>query len=249
MTRAVAGGAVQAAPVDDTLGTVEAFLAGWRPYAELPQRHPLRRDIPAVLGAGSRSAREARFARANSLYALQCRYRELGVLREPPGERARQFEALLDLSLAALARAIEAGDAREHLRLLQYTFEFGRHPVPAQQTVVRGFLLELLGLEVRAPAMKYSLYPNGVLYTGGGKTHEEMAREFVTAGYGGGLPAGGGLLWRTDTLAYTFDLSSTAFGTPADVATVAKALKRAIRQTGGDEARFAFTPDRRRTPA
>jgi hypothetical protein len=105
--------------------------------------------------------------------------------------------------------------------------------------------LEIWRLEAGGPSMKYAIYPNGIINSGGGKTHEEMAREFVALGYGGGVPQAGGQVFRTGTLTFSFDIGSTAFrGNGIQPANISSAIQRWMRVTGADESkvRLAFRP-------
>jgi len=103
-------------------------------------------------------------------------------------------------------------------------------------------------LEVGAAPIKYSAYGGGVLYSGGGKSHDEMARDFVRYGLGGGQPQAGGLLSRTAPLTFVYDVSSTAFRS-GDPNQVREGFLQWLRNTGGDTDKVTITLDSTRTDA
>jgi hypothetical protein len=217
-------------------------LTTWKPLAELPAGNEKRRAVEDFLSAATNEERRVALERGNTLFRLHNIYKELGILRENPGEKARDFAALIATPNGELHAALRGGGGSAPLlALLQEVFEFGKGAVHPKYEAVRSCLLELWRLEPRGPSMKYSLYPNGIIYSGGGKTHEEMAREFVAQGYGAGVPQAGGQIFRTGALDFVFDLSSTAFrasGTrPVDIAS---AFHRWLRVTGADESKVRF---------
>ena len=212
---------------------VESFLAGWKPFAELPRGLALPGQMLAFLNETRPEERRRHFAAASDLYRLHERFRTLGIFREEKNEKADGFETLFALSLADLAAAIEARKQKELLGLLQFCFEFGRHEAPPRQYVLREFISHLFDREIHAPGLKYSLYAGGLLYTGGGKTHDEMAADFARFGLGGGRPVAGGEFVRTDTLAFRYDLGSSAFRAAGDPLAVKEALLKGIRSNGG----------------
>jgi len=219
-----------AAPMD----TIKGFLQGWRPFAEL-EGHPVgKQGVLAVLGANGVENRREQLTKYCDLYRLHGVYRELKMLRDGRNEKAERFEALATLSAAELAEAIGAGTQKDLMGLIQFCFEFGRHEVPSKHHIMREFLLTLFRLKVGDPDMKYTFFGGGVLYTDGGKTHDEMVRDFARLGLGGGQPLAGGVISRKDTLSYTLDISSTAYRGTNDPKLVREALLRWVRTTGGD---------------
>ena len=218
-----------------------AFLTEWKPFKDLPQNSHLRRYIPEFLSAGTPERRRSLFSRVNTLYQLQRVYEAQEMLRGGQNERAAQFEELFKLSADALGELVDKGSQRHALSLLQYGFEFGRHPASNRQLVLRDFLLVLFGTNPMAPALKFCLYPSGILYTAGGKSHDELVMDFRREGFGSGVPMAGGLLWRKGKYEFSYDLSSTAFGRNADPTAVKTALLNAVRSTGGDDTKLKVT--------
>lgn len=227
------------------LKTVTDFLEGWKPFADLPTNGSLRRDIVLLLETATEERRSAVLARANQLMRLHGLWRELGIFRAGPNERAEQFDRIVKLSVSDLARTLGSPQGKEDLALLQYAFEFGRHAVDSRQHGVRAFLLELFSQPEMSPPIKFSLFPGGVLYTGGGKTHDEMAKQFAEDGFGGGKPIMGGLMVRTGTLAFSYDVSSTAVRAAGQPTQVRDALLRSLRATGADPDRVAIKVEKK----
>lgn len=217
---------------------IHRFFSNWRPLKEAANPG-LTRQILEVLAPVKIAVRQTRFAEANHLYKVHRLYREKGIFREGKNERAEQFGRLFHLPMPKLAKALEQGEAAEYLTLIQFCFEFGRHTLPPKHGVARELVLELFRLTIKGPSMKYSLYPNHVVYTAGGRSHDELARLFVELGLGGGLPRAGGLIVRMADMDFEYDLSSTAFGR-IDPALVRQTLARNIRMTGGDEEKTRF---------
>jgi hypothetical protein len=215
---------------------IERFLSNWMPFAMLPPDSRARTSVLRFVTAESQEERKRALRYASLQYRLQDQYSELGVLRTDRPSDA--FRELLALSLEQIALDIRQGDTQEFCYLLQRAFEFGRQPVPPQHNAARQFLREFLALQPGGPNMKYCIYPNGIPFSGGGKTHEELAREFVATGLGGGLPQCGGVIYRIEPLRFTFDMSSTAFRTSIRPEGVRQAILRWIRTTGGDEQRL-----------
>lgn len=186
--------------------------------------------------------RRAALERGNPLFRLHNIYRELEILRADPGEKAREFATLLATPSTDVQAAVRGGGAQNLLVLLQQCFEFGRGAIHPKYEAVRHCLMEIWRLEAGGPSMKYAIYPNGIINSGAGKTHEEMAREFVALGYGGGVPQAGGQVFRTGALAFTFDISSTAFrGNGIQPVNIASAIQRWMRVTGAEESKVRFT--------
>ena len=79
-----------------------------------------------------------------------------------------------------------------------------------------------------------------MLYSGGGLTHEEMAKKFNDLGLGQGNPLGGGEIQRPAKLAFIYDVASSAFVTVMKPKFVEESLLRWVRLTGGMEERIAF---------
>jgi hypothetical protein len=216
-------------------------LAAWKPWAQLPPGSEVRQAVVDFLTATASEGRRAALERGNSLFRLQNTYREFSVLREDAGEKAREFASLLATSNSEIHAALRGSGAATVLALLQQAFEFGRGEIHPKYEAVRICLLELCHLEVGGPSMKFAIYPNGVVFSGGGKTHEEMARLFVAGGYGAGIPQAGGQVFCTGPLTFQFDLSSTAFRANGIQPThVGAGFLRWIRVTGGDESKVRF---------
>ncbi len=212
---------------------IEQFMGNWAPLASLPQGSRRRNGVLRFVAAASQEERSKALESASIPFKLRRHYEALGILR--PDRPSDPFGELLALSREQIAAAIRQGKPQDMLALLQRGFEFGRQPVPPQTEAARTFLLEFWALPPKGPNMKYCIYPNGIPYGGGGKTHEEMARKFVADGLGSGNPVCGGVIYRTDPLAFTFDISSTAFRTSMQPDGVRQAIVRWIRTTGGDE--------------
>jgi hypothetical protein len=212
---------------------IDRFMLNWMPFAMLPPGSRARTSIMRFLAAETPDDRARALEYASTLYRLQRHYKDLGILRT---ERAYDpYTELLGLTRQKMAIAIRQGNTTEMLGLLQRAFEFGRNPVPPQHHAARTFLLEFWSLESGGPNMKYCIYANGIPYSGGGKTHEEMARQFVATGLGNGLPLCGGLIYRIEDLVFQFDVSSTAFRANVQPEQVRHAILRWIHATGADE--------------
>jgi hypothetical protein len=217
----------------------------WKPWAQLPPRSQVRQATEAFLTAPTSDQRRAALERGNSLFRLHNIYRELSILRADAGEKAREFATLLATPNSDLHAALRGTGNPASLTLLQQCFEFGRGAIHPKYEAVRNCLLELWRLEGGGPSMKYAIYPNGIINSGAGKTHEEMAREFVALGYGGGVPQAGGQIYRKGTLSFEFDLSSTAFrANGVQPNNIVSAIQRWLRVTGSEESkvRFIFLP-------
>ena len=219
--------------MSEAYDTVERFLKGWKPFAELGES-TLGAQILALLAEEDAEARRHHLLSASDLYRLHARYRELELFREGKNERAEQFERLLALPTAEFAQAIAKGQQKEPLALLQFCFEFGRNAGPPRNALMREFILKLFELEVGALGVKYSLYPNGVLYTTAGKTHDEMAQDLAKLGMGG-APVAGGTIQRTGHADFLYDMASTAYKATNDPNAVKEPLLKAIRNSGGRE--------------
>lgn len=222
---------------------VQRFLESWRPLAELPPGNPVRRTVLRFVATEEPAERRRLLERVSPLYRLHGIYESLGILREQGHARREVFRRLLALSIEDFARALEEGRQKDYLALLMEGFEFGRQAPPGAHAAAREFLLHLWSLEVGGQAgLKYSVYPNGVLFTTGGQTHDEMAREFNRRGFGSGNPVAGGTLLRQGPLAFCYDTHSTfvrAGGSPQKL--VAESLQRWIRATGGDAGQVGLT--------
>ena len=230
------------------LKIIQPFLEGWKPFAELPENLALRGQILEFLEEADLEVRKRHFAAANGLYRLQNRYRELNMFREEKKGRTEQFEILFELVLADFAAAIERKEQKNWLVLLQFCFEFGRYKIPPRHHLMREFIHHMLDMEINAAPIKYSVYGDGVLYSGGGKTHDEMAQDFVKLGMGGGRPVAGGLLSRMGTYDYLYDVSSSAFR-GGDPALIPEGVARWIRSTGGREDKIRIKLDTTRMEA
>ena len=233
--------------MSDAYASVERFLKGWKPFAELSGTM-LAAQILALLAEGDPEARRRHLASASDLYRLHRRYEELGLLRPGKNERAEQFERLLTEPIAVFAQAIGDGAQKEHLSRLQFCFEFGRHAAPPRVTLMREFIHKLFDLETGALGVKYSLYPGGVLYTSAGKSHDEMAQDLAKLGMGG-APVAGGAIARSAQLEFVYDMASTAYKATNDPAAVKEPLLRAIRNSGGEEQRVRLRFDTGRATA
>ncbi len=222
-------------------GPLSQALALWKPWAQLPPGSEVRQAIEDFLMATTCERRCAALERGNPLFRLHNIYRELEILRADPGEKAREFSTLLATASSDLQSAVRGSGSPGLLALLQQCFEFGRAATHPKYEAVRLCLLEMWRLDAGGPSMKYALYPNGIVNSGAGKTHEEMAREFVALGYGGGLPQAGGQIFRTGALTFTFDIGSTAFRGSVQPANVVAAIQRWMRATGAEESNVRFT--------
>jgi hypothetical protein len=217
---------------------IDRFMQNWTPYSTLRPGNRARTSLARFLAAATREDRARALEYASALSRLQRIYGELGILRT--GRAFDPYAELLELTAQKFADAIRQGHHPEWLTLLQHAFEFGKHPVLPPQQAARTFLLEFWALRVSGPTMKYCIYINGVPYSGGGKTHEEMARQFVHDGLGSGSPMCGGQINRTDDLVFEFDVGSTAFHTSMRHEEVRQVILRSIHATGGDETRVTL---------
>jgi len=216
-------------------------LRAWKTFAELPPTAPARRGIEEFLAAAAPEKRRAILARVNPLFGLQRAYQELGILRDDPGERVREFDALLAMGAGEIAAALGAESTASFFGLLQNVFEFGRGAPAPKHVATRLFLAELWELGAGGTPMKYCLFPGGLLYSAHGKTHEETARDFVGHGFGGGVPQSGGLIIRVEKLEFQFDVSSTAFRAAGNQpAAITEAFRRWTHLTGADEDKVKF---------
>ncbi|MBI4083595.1 MAG: hypothetical protein HY423_13400 [Candidatus Lambdaproteobacteria bacterium] len=223
----------------DAQRAVQDFLATWPPFAELPPGNPSRRGLLRFLAEEDRREREAILVKVNPAYRLAGVYRALGILRNP--RRAEELAEVLQLTATDLAAAIAQGNHVARLRLLMRGFEFGPGAASPRVRAQQTFLVEFWGLPIKGHGMKYSIYPNGVLYAGGGKTHEEMAREFVKAGLGSGTPESGGQIFRAGELVFLYDTRTQSFKGSVRPAAVGEAIRRAIHASGADDQRVTLT--------
>ena len=217
---------------------IDRFMQNWSPFATLPPGSRARTSIVRFLSANSAEDRARALEYASPLSRLRRTYNELGILRT--GRAFDPYSELLELTPQKMADAIRQGATQALQTLLQQGFEFGRHPALPQHQAARTFLLEFWALQTGGPNMKYCIYASGVPYSGGGKTHEEMARQFVSAGLGSGQPQCGGLIDRVGDLAFQFDISSTAFRTSMRPEEVRQVIVRSIRATGADETKVTL---------
>ncbi len=220
--------------------TIKGFLESWKPFSQMAPGNPARRGLTRIFESDDLAKRQGVLERVSPLYRLHKIYERLGIHREEKNEKAAQFAKLLQISQEDMARSIRNGNMKESLGLLQNCFEFGRSPLTPRFQAARTFLLEMWALNVGAPGMKFSIYASGVMYSGGGLTHDEMAKKFNNLGYGGGNPQGGGEFVRTGELAFDFDTASTAFGGGVRPEFVTQSAKRWIHVTGGQEDQVAF---------
>jgi hypothetical protein len=222
---------VAAAAAGSDRQVIEKFFAGWAPFAQLPAGSAVRTALTRFLAADTPEGRREAWESVIPSGRLLRTYGALGIAKNG-GDAAAE---LLALGPQPLAAAIRQGATQEPLGLLQKFFEFGRTPAVPNQQAARIFLLEFWGLPVGAPAMKYCVYAKGLPFSAGGKSHEEIAREFVKAGYGNGNPACGGLIARRAPLAFEFDTSTTVFRSGMRPDEVQQGILRWIRTTGGDD--------------
>lgn len=214
------------------LQEVRAFFSNWSPFSEMDSQ-VLPGQILSFFEAGTPADSRRALSNASSLFRLHECYRELGIFREGQNERAERFDELLALSVEDLAASIREGRQRDHLGLIQFCFEFGRHQATPRNDVVRQFIHRALNLPVGGKTMKYSLFIGNVLYASEGKTHDEMAEDFKNLGLAG-QPVCGGRLKRPAQLEIQYDVNSSAYRT-GDPGQVRDALLRAIRASGGAE--------------
>ena len=226
------------APVTGTdKQVIDKFFAGWAPFAQLPQGSPVKNAVTKFLSAETPEERRSALESVNPTGKILRMYTEMGILRDAADPAAE----LLTLSPAKLADAIRSGATQEPLGLLQKTFEFGRTPPVPNQQAARTFLQEFLALAVGAPAMKYCAYAKGLPFSAGGKSHEEIARQFVSYGYGSGQPLCGGLIARRQPLAWEFDTSTTVFRSGMRPDEVKQGILRWVRATGGNDEQITLT--------
>ncbi len=232
-TKSPSGGA--GAPGANSAGeqqAIDKFFAGWAPFAQLPPNSHVRADLTQFLAADSPEARRAALEKAN----LQCRllrvYADAGVLR---ADQANGFADVLALTRQKLAEAIRQNNTQEPLGLLQKAFAFGRFPAVPNQQAATTFLLELWALHAGGPSMKYCTYAKGLPFSAGGKTHEEIARVFVSSGYGSGNPLGGGQIARRAAFDFEYDVTCTVFRGGVRPEEVKAGILRWVRATGGDD--------------
>ena len=219
---------------------VGEFLKQWKPIADLPPGNPVRRGVLRFMATDDSAQRASVLAKTNALYALHEQYREIGIFREDDPPHAADISALLGVTLDEFVQAIDNGKAQHILALIQKGFQFGRFEPDAKHVALRKFLLHLWRLRIGGPGLKYSMYGNGVLYTAGGLSHEEMAREYNQIGFGGDKPLFGGQFYRIEQLDFHFDTGSTTFARHVDPAKVEETVRRWVRLTGGDASRLAL---------
>lgn len=226
--------------MSDPFDEVRAFLQKWKPFASLSASDAVRQSILRLLGTEDAGERAKILAKANDLYSLHRIYEGLGILRDGAGAKGEAFAQLLSISVPAFAKAIRNNEQRAFLGLLLEGFEFDRAATAPSQLAARRFLANLWQMRVGDPAIKYSIYPNGVLFSAGGKTHDEMAKEFTQRGFGSGLPIGGGFIRRDGDLAFQYDTHSTFIQTGGAEKLIAESLQRWIRGTGADPGKVTF---------
>lgn len=220
--------------------TVTAFLKDWKPVAELPPGNPLRRGLLRFVAAPDEMARRTLLAKTNELFALHQIYRELGIFREDEPPYAGDLQGLLALSVEDFAAGVREGNVRPFAETLQKGFQFGRYAVDPKHLAMRRFLLHLFQQEVGGAGVKYTMYANGIIHGSHGKTHEEIAKEFSSLGFGGGKPEFGGQFYRVALLGYQFDTSSTTYVANVDPRKVVDTVRRWLRLTGAQEDKVAL---------
>ena len=221
----------------EPLAEIRAFLDNWKPFTSLPSTDPLRREMVLLLAAPSPAQRHEILLRVNPLYRLHRTYDELGILRDSENAKMATFAQLLNLDAARFAQAIREQKQKPFLTLLLEGFEFDRAEIPGNQLAARAFLAHFWGMRVGDPAIKYGLYPNSLIYSAGGKTHDLLAREFTERGLGSGMPVSAGFISRQEPLAFTYDTYSQFVKAGGQRQAVADAIRRWIRLTGADDAR------------
>lgn len=226
--------------VSEDVQAVRGFLEGWKPYAQLAPGNPARRTINRFIETDEAGERAKIIARTSLLFQLHEQYAHLGIRREDADAKTEQFAKLIAMPAAEMAGAIESGERRPFLELLQSGFEFGRFELEPRFTAVRRFMLDLWAMPIAGLGMKYSIYPNSVLFASGGLTHDEMARKFNSMGLGQGRPIGGGEMQRRKKLAFAYDTASTAFGGQLKPEFVQASIRRWVRLTGGQADKFTL---------
>lgn len=221
----------------DPIAEVRAFFEIWKPFASLAPDDPLRNEIFAFLSTSSTEDRRHILARANSLFMLHQTYRDLGILRETESAKVGAFVQLIGLSASDFAQAIKNQQQKPFLTMILEGFEFDRAAAAPNQLAARQFLTYLWGMRAGDPPIKYGVYSNGVLYSAGGKTHDELARDFTQKGFGSGMPVGGGFMARHGDLHFAYDTYSQFVKSGDQRQAVAESVKRWIRLSGGDDSK------------
>lgn len=213
---------------------VSEFLKQWKPIAVMAPGNPVRRGVLRFMATDDVSQRETIVAKTNMLYALHRQYRELAIFREDNPPFAEDIAEVFKFSVADFATAIEDNSFKNITAAIQKAFQFGRYEADPKHVAFRKFLTYLWAMPVGGPGLKYSMYSNGVIYSAGGLTHEEMAREYNQMGFGGDKPDFGGQFYRADALSFEFDAGSTTFVKTANPSKVDESVRRWVRVTGGD---------------
>lgn len=227
--------------MENARAQVMAFLEKWKPFADLAPGNPARRGVVRLLESDDPDQRRQVLLRVSPAARLHEVYDGLGIRRLHPQDKSGPFAELLALPVTEMARALAAGEQREFLGLLQACFEFGRHAPEPRIPAGREFLLVFWSLPLGGPPTKYSIYPNGLLYSLPGATHDEMAQRFTKAGLGSGRPLGGGAIKREVELGFLYDTATAAFSANMKPEFVTESLRRLIRTTGGDDQMVKLT--------
>lgn len=209
------------------------FLESWKPFAQMGPGNPARRGLTRFLQADSTEKRFQVLARSNPLYKLHTIYDQLGIKKTETHEKSDRLRSLLVMPIKEMEEMIADGIPRELLFSFQMIFEFGRFEQEPQMNAVRKFLLDFWEMEPKGFGLKFTIYPSGILFSGSGQSHDELAHAFNKLGLSG-KPTGGGELQRKSTFVFQYDLASTAFSGQATPDLVDKSLRRWIRLTGGD---------------
>lgn len=225
----------------DPVADIRAFFQNWKPFASLPANDPLRGDIFAFLSSSTPAERKEILTRANDLFKLHQDYRELGILREAENAKVGAFVQLIGLSAEAFAQAIKNQQQKPFLAMILEGFEFDRAAAPPNQLATRRFLSYFWGMRTGDPPIKYGVYSNGVIYSAGGKTHDELARDFTQNGFGSGMPMGGGFMARQGDLHFAYDTYSQFVKSGDQRQMVGESVKRWIRLSGGDDSKVKLT--------
>jgi hypothetical protein len=225
----------------DPIAEIRGFLQNWKPFASLPPNDALREEIFAFLSAGSADERKTALARVNSLYKLHTVYRQLGILREAENAKVASFTQLIELSPEAFAEAIRNQQQKPFLLMILDGFEFDRAAAPPNQLATRQFLSYFWNMRVGDPPIKYGVYSNGIIYSAGGKTHDELARDFTQKGFGSGMPMGGGFMQRQADLHFVYDTYSQFVKSGSPKQLVLDSTRRWIRSSGADDTKIKLT--------
>lgn len=225
----------------DSIPEIRGFFQNWKPFATLAQDDPLRTMIFQFIEAKSPKDRQDILARTNLLYRLHRIYGELGILRDTENVKVGSFAQLFALVAADFAQAIKNQQQKPFLTMILEGFEFERAAAAPNQLAARQFLDYFWNMRAGDPPIKYGIYPNSLIFSAGGKTHDELAREFTQKGFGSGMPKGGGFIARREKLDFAYDTHSQFVKSGDQRQPALEAMKRWIRLTGGDDSKVKIT--------